>query len=452
MNKKITIDHLNGLQYRVRMDFPVGSVNDIVEEQLRELGKTLKLKGFRKGKIPYEVVRDRYGDEIRKQVLDELMQQALQEVAEKENLEFAGQASIDNKATEQGDDITIVVSVEVYPQFTVMGIEELTVEKPVVEIGQADVDELIHNLRKRARSWQGVNRQAQAGDRVMIDFEGKLDGGLIEGGKRRAVPVVIGEGAVSGVTEQRLTGLSAGNEIEIEAQYSAEFSDTSLAGKTIRFWVRIREVAEEVLPEVDRKFCKSFGIESGELEDLRSAAIADMEREAEVQLLTDIKLQLFGQLLEQNTLELPTGLVEEEAGRLQHLSMQRDGLIDISKAPPVSRFLNAAGRNVHMGLLIRELFTEQGMQILREEINDKIIELCPPGQEPGKYQEQCYQDPELLGHIENTVMDEKVVNWLMRKAKTVEKPMSFSGLVSRRGVETGIHADILPGIPDNSGS
>ena len=452
MNKKITINQHNGLQYRVQMDFPVGLVHDTVEERLRELGKTLKLKGFRKGKIPYQVVRNHHGGEIRKQVLDEFIEQALQEVAEKEGLEFAGQAVIDHEATQLDENITVVANVEVYPQFTVTGIEELTVEKPIVEIGQADVDELIHNLQKRTRSWQGVNRQAREGDRVMIDYEGKLDGKSIKGSKRRAVPVIIGESAVSAATEERLIGLSAEDEIEIEAQYPADFFDALLAGKTIRFQVRIREVAKEILPDVDHRFCKSFGIESGKLEDLRSAAITDMEREAEVQLLTEIKLQLLGKLLERNALELPTVLVEEEAERLQHLSMQRDGITDISKAPPVSRFRNAAGRNVHMGLLIRELFREQGMQILREEINDKIIELCPPDQKPEKYQELCYQDPELLGHVENTVMDEKVVNWLMRKAEIIEKPLSFSELVSRRDVETSTHADILPGIPTESGS
>jgi len=444
---KVTIDTGDDLECRLRVEVPRAQIDAAVDARLRDLGGTARIKGFRRGKIPHRVLQERYGAEVRSQVVDDVVQQACRDAMAQQQLEPAGALDIAEETSHSEEDFSFVATCEIFPSVTVTGTDSLVVERPVVTIGAADIDELIDRLQHRCCSWQVVSRPSRNGDRVVVDVQGTFDGNVVAGTRRRAVEFVIGDGQVDADTGQLFTGVSTGASIESDVCYPADYHDPSLADRTLRFRMTVRQVAEPRLPEVNDEFFAQFGVASGDIDEFRAVAGADLEREAAVQIESAVKIQLLAALRAANPVALPPLLVSEEAVRLHRQALQRNGSGEGFGVPAEAEFRGRAERNVHMGLLIRSLFREHGMEVLREEINEKIAASCPPNRDPTAWRDQCYGNPDLLAQIENELVDDKVVDWLLRRADVVDKPMSFLTLVAMQESDRVVRRNVLFGTP-----
>ncbi len=432
MDMRVSIEQVAGLQRRIRVQVPESGIEAAIDKRLRELSRSLRLKGFRPGRIPEAVIQQRYGTETRRQVLQEFLQRTCREAIKQQNFEAVGPAEIEQEPTEKGDDLAFVATFEIYPEFQVRGIENLAIDKPVVTITQPDIDELVQRLRKRQRTWRAVDRPARRGDRVTIDFEGEFQGQPVSEARGNRVPIMIGETRLRDDVTSRLMGVCAGATLAIDIAYPESFPDEVLAGKVIRYRISAREVAEECLPDIGPEFCRGFGIESGDVADLRATAEKDMVSDAAMQVHDELRLQLLAQLIDATDIELPQLLCDQEIARLQQQAMRRSGNRQMAEVAPRDLFRDPAARNVRMGLITRQIFREQRMRVLREEVNARIVAACLPGEDVEAKQNWYADHPEMIEQIEHAIIDDKVVDWLMQRATITEKPMTFVEFVEMR--------------------
>ena len=348
---QVSVEAQEGLQRKIRVQVPADRIEQEVETRLRNVGRSAKLKGFRPGKVPARVIRQRYGGQVRQEVLQEVLQSSYSEAITREQLRPAGGPSIEPETIEEGQDLTFTATFEIYPDFELTGLDALKIDRPVTEVLDADVDAMLETLRKQRATWTPVDRKAAQGDRISIDFEGTLKNEPIEGGRGENVPVVLGEGQMLPDFEKSLSGLSAGDEKTFKVKFPKDYHSDELAGQKVSFSVKANEVAEMELPEVTADFIREFGVESGELGEFRTDIRSNMEREVTAKVEAEVKRQVMEQLLETNPIAVPEVLVRQEATGLQSDAMRNMGIEDPAQAPPVDGFRDAADRRVRLGLL-----------------------------------------------------------------------------------------------------
>ncbi|HHQ13869.1 MAG TPA: trigger factor, partial [Chromatiales bacterium] len=338
---QIDMESGDGLERRLRVQVPAARIEDEVELRLRNVARTAKIKGFRPGKVPVTVIRQHYGDEVRREVLQEVLQSSYSEAVSQQNLRPAGGPRIEPDSLEAGHDLTYTAVFEVYPEVQLQGLDDIQVTRPVVSITDADIDAMIEKLRAQRADWNPVERPAREGDRVRVDFTAVLNNEPLPGGSGEDVSIVLGEQQMLPEFEASLTGLSAGDEKTFDLTFPDDYHEQSLAGQTATFTVQLREVAERVLPEIDDSFLRAYGITSGELEDLRADIRVHMQREVETRQRSELRQQVMEGLLAANELDVPGVLVDEEAEALQQEAMRQAGITDAAKAPPVDTFRDA---------------------------------------------------------------------------------------------------------------
>ncbi len=428
---QVSVESTNELERRIKVQVPADRIDSEVEVRLKSVARTARIKGFRPGKIPAKVIRQRYGGQVRQEVLNDLLQSSYAEAITKEELRPAGGPQIEPETMEKGKDLTYVATVEVYPEFSLAGIGEIKLEKPVVEIGDKDIDTMIETLRKQQAAWVSVERKSKNGDRVVIDFEGKLKGEFIEGGQGEAVPVILGEGHMLKDFEKNLLGLETGAEKEFTVKFPKDYHDETLSGQKIGFAVTVKEVSERQLPDLDADFVREFGVASGELDELRVEVRENMIRESDSKIRAEIKRQVMDQLLEANPIVVPKVLVDEESASLQRDTMQRMGIKDVEQAPPLDSFVETAERRVRLGLLVSAVITENKLELDRDHIQRKLDEACESYDNPEEIKKIYLGNQQLMAQIENTVIEEQVVNWLVSQAQESDKPTTFDELMEQ---------------------
>ncbi len=429
---QVSVEALNGLEKRMTVTIPAGRIEQEIAVRLLSVGRKAKLKGFRPGKAPAKVIRQHYGAEVRQEVLNEMVQSSYTAALDQEKLRPAAMPKLEQGAAESGDDYAFSATFEVYPEFTVGGLAGFEVAQPTTEIGEQDIDEMIETLRKQRATWGSVDRKAVDGDRVSVDFEGKIKDEPIEGGAGQDVAIIIGQGQMLEDFEKNLVGLSAGDDKTFKVKFPKDYQATELAGKKASFTVNVKEVAEQALPDLDAEFVKTFGIDSGELDAFRADVRKNMEREAEAMIQSDVKRQVMEQLLAANPIDIPAALVQREAGSLRDEAMRNLGVTDASvddpRLPPLDAYAQPAERRVRLGLLVGALIEENSLVADRERVKDKVDEICAPYDDPDEYKKLYFQNPQLLGQVESMVLEEHVVDWLVSKAKLTVTPKSFGEL------------------------
>ncbi|MBT8422492.1 MAG: trigger factor [Gammaproteobacteria bacterium] len=426
---QVSIESSNGLERRLRVQVPADTIESQVEVRLKEVGRKAKISGFRPGKVPAKVVKQQFGGQVRQEVLQEVLQSSYAEAVTQEKLQPAGSPNIEPETIEEGKDLTYVAVVEVYPDVEIKGLDKIKVKQPTVEIGDADIDEMIDNLRKQRSDWAAVDRKAGDGDRVKLDFAGTLNGEAFEGGSAEDFEFVIGEGQMLEDFEKGVKGLKTGDEKTIKVKFPKDYHSTELAGEKAEFALTIKEVAESVLPEIDEEFVKSYGIESGSADDLRADIIKNMERELDAKSKGEIKRQVMEGLAEQNPIEVPGVLVHQEAHSMQHQAMERMGIKDHDQAPPEETFMEPAEKRVRLGLLLQEVIADNKIEVDRDRVTAKVDELVAPYDQPDEIRNMYLQNPQFLGQVENVVLEEQVVEFLQAQAKVSSQKMSFKELM-----------------------
>jgi trigger factor len=421
----VTVESTGTLERRMRVELPAERIEKEVETRLKKVGRTARIKGFRPGKIPPKVVRQRYGGQIRQEVLSELMKKSYTDAVIQENLNPAAGPKIVPEATGSGKGFAYVATFEVLPEVRLKDLEKIEVETPEVEISDDDREDMIRNLRQQKATWEPVERAAGEGDRVIVDFDGELKGEPVKGGKGTEVPVTLGQGQMLPDFEKALYGVAAGEEKSFKVKFPKDYHAEDLAGKKVDFAVKVHGVEEETLPPLDDSLAELYGVEEGGLEQLRVDVVSNMEREAQEKVKADIKEQVMNALLELNPIDIPNSLTQQEMHSRQHDAMRRLGIEDHAKAPPIENFRPGAERSVRLGLLMRQLIEDKGISVDPERVKKKVEEICSGYEQADEMVASYLGNPQVMAQIESIVLEEQAVDWLVEQGKARTRKVGF---------------------------
>jgi trigger factor len=427
---KVSIEAETGLERRIRVEVPADRIDSQVSERMRAVGKSAKLKGFRPGKVPAQVIEQRYGSQVRQEVLQDMVQSGYSEAIDQQKLRPVGSPRIEPGALETGKDFSFTATFEIYPDFAIKGLDKLKVVKPETEVKDEDLDDMLDTLRQQRVAWSPVERKAVNGDRVTVDYEGSLNGEAIENGRGEKVPVVLGDNQMLPDFEKNLIGTAAGDEKTFTVKFPKDYGVGDLAGNKVSFDARISEVAEPQLPEVDEEFIRGFGIQSGKIEDFRSDVRDNMKREVAARTKSDVKDAIMDQLLKSNPIDIPAALVDNEAARLQAEAARNLGISDPAQMPAIETYREAAQTRVRLGLLIGAVIEENKLVVDRERVKEKIEEIAAAYEQPEEAQRVYFQNPQLMNEIESLVIEEQVLDFLLSRAKVETKVKNFSDLMN----------------------
>lgn len=432
---QVSVEVLNGLERRVTIGVPAESIESEINKRLQQLARSQRLPGFRPGKLPMNVVNQRWGDAVRREVWGDTMQRSFYEAVMKEKLNPAGNPRIEPKTLEAGKDVEFVATFEVYPEFTVQGLDKVAVEKPIANVTDADVDTMLETLRKQRASWAVVDRAAKEGDQVTIDFVGTVDGVAFEGGSANGVKVVIGSNSMIPGFEEGLVGAKAGGSVELNVTFPEDYGNKDLAGKAAVFKVIVGSVSEQKLPELDDAFVALFGLSSGGVAALKVEVRKNMERELRQVIKNKIKAQVMDGLVKENEVALPTALVDQEIERLRQQANRELGMATRKKdlpELPASLFADQAKRRVSLGLIVGEVIRANKIEADGNRVRAAVEDIASAYETPSEVVNWYYSNKRELAQMEALVLEDQVVDFVLSKAQVTEKPISFDELMNKR--------------------
>ncbi|MEX2122443.1 MAG: trigger factor [Woeseia sp.] len=421
----VTVEATGTLERRMRVELPAERIEKEIETRLRKVGRTARIKGFRPGKIPPKVVRQRFGGQIRQEVLSELMQKSYSDAVIQENLNPAARPRIEPEVTGNGKDFAYVATFEVLPEVKLKDLDKIEVEKPEVEISDNDRDDMILSLRKQKATWETVERAAREGDRVIVDFEGTLKGEPVKGGRGTQVPVTLGHGQMLPDFEKALYGVRAVEEKTFKVKFPKDYHAGDLASKKVEFAITVHRVEEEKLPPLDDSLAELYAVEEGGLAQLRADVVSNMQREADEKVKADVKEQVMNALLELNPIDIPNSLTHQEMHSRQHDAMRRLGIEDHDKAPPIENFRLGAERSVRLGLLMRQLIEDKAITVDPERLKLKVEEICSGYEHADEMVASYLGNPQVMTQVEPIVLEEQAIDWLVEQGTLKTRKVSF---------------------------
>lgn len=426
---QVSVEASAGLERRLHIQVPAEKIEQEIASRLASVGRRAKIQGFRPGKVPAKVLRQRFGEQVRQEVLQEVLQSSYSEAVIQEKLEPAGSPTIEPGNIKEGEDLTYTAIIEIYPEVEVKGLKNIKIRDPEVEVSDADIDQMIENLRKQRADWAAVDRKSAEGDQVTLDFKGTLKGEPFEGGSAEGFKVVLGDGAMLPDFEKNLVGVTAGTEKSFKMKFPKDYHAENLAGQKVEFSISVSEVAERVLPELDTDFVKAFGIESGEIGDLRADIRSNMEREVASKRKAERRKQLLDGMLDANDFAVPGVLVDQECRSMQSDAMQRMGIEDAEQAPALDSFKSAAEKRVRIGLLMSAVIKDNDISLDQALVTAKLDELCAPYENPEQIKSIYLQNQNLISQIQNMVLEDQVIDWLTSQVQVAARKMAFQELM-----------------------
>ncbi|MGQ4877004.1 trigger factor [Billgrantia sp. LNSP4103-1] len=424
---QVSVETTSQIERRVTFQVPAAEVDEAVEARLKDTAKNIRLNGFRKGRVPMSVVRQRYGRGVRDEVVGELMRERYVRAITEQNLNPAGFPSIEPTVDEAGRDLEFVASLEIYPEIELASIEGTEVERPVVEVSDADLEEMVETLRKQNAAWEEVDRAAEEGDQVKIDFQGFLGDEPFEGGSAEGHELVLGSGNFIPGFEDQLVGAKAGEEKEIKVTFPEDYQAEHLAGQEATFKVKVHAVKGQALPEVDEEFIKRFGVEDGDVEKFRAEVRKNMAREAKQAVDNRVKQQVLEALKKANDIPVPQALVQQETDALKRQAAQQFGLgedFDVSQLPN-ELFAEQAKSRVQVGLLLAEVIKANELDATDDEIRAKVEELAEQYQDPQEVIDYYMGNNQLKTQVKSAILEEKAVDKLLEQANVKDVEMSY---------------------------
>ena len=429
---QVSVDTTSQIERRITVQVPAAEVDEAVATRLKDAAKTVRIDGFRKGKVPMSVIRQRYGSGVRDEVVGEVMRERYVRAITDNELNPAGFPQIEPTVNEEGKDLEFVATLEVYPEIELASIEGTEVERPVVDVTEADVDEMIDTLRKQNAAWEEVERAAEDGDQVNIDFQGFLGDEPFEGGSAEGHELVIGSGSFIPGFEEQLVGASAGDEKEIRVTFPEDYQAEHLAGQEATFKVKVNSVKGQALPEVDADFVKNFGVEDGDLDRFRAEVKKNMTREASQAVDNRVKQQVLTALQKANEIPVPDALVQQETDGLKRQAAQQFGLgedFDVSQLPNELFAEQAKGR-VQVGLLLAEVIKSNELDASDDEIRAKVEELAEQYQDPSQVVEYYMGNDQMKTQVKSAILEEKAVDKLLEQASVEDVTMTYQEVLA----------------------
>lgn len=427
------LEVLEGLIRRLDISVPMDQLEAEVQSRLKRLARNVKMDGFRPGKAPLSAVARQHAPGVRQEVLGETLQSRFGEAVQAHQLKIAGYPRFEPKAGQAGTtEMTFSASFEVYPEVKIDDLSTSKISRAVVDLGDAEVMKTLEVLQKQRRTFASANRAAVEGDLVKFDYQGTVDGVDFEGGKGEDFAAVIGEGRLLKDFEQNLIGVKAGDSKGFDLTFPAEYGAKELAGKAAHFEVQVKDVQAPALPAVDAEFARALGVESGDVEKLKSEVKANLELEVKRRVQSKLKEQAMELLIQKSTLDLPQSLVAIEAERLMKMTeadMQSRGVQTMKLSSDM--FTGQAERRVRLGLILAEIVQANKLTAQPEQIRALIAEQAQSYEDPEQVVQWYYQSPERLHEIESLALEENVVGWVAGQSQVEDVTTSFEELMGR---------------------
>lgn len=433
---QVSLETTSGLERRLTVGVPAEQVENEVEKRLQEAARTVSIKGFRKGKVPLTVVKQRFGAGVRQEVVGEVISRSFYQAAQQENVKPAGQPAIEPKQLAAGKDLEYVAVFEVYPTVELSDLSAVEITREAAEVTEADVNNMIDVLRKHQAAWKTVDRAAQDGDQVNINFVGTKDGVEFAGGKADNQNLVLGSKSMIPGFEDGVVGLKAGEQKTIEVTFPEDYQSEELQGAKAEFTITLNSVSEAELPALDDAFFKKFGVEAGGEEQFRKDVTANMKRELNNALKAKVKGQVMDALLASHTTDVPKALIANEIIVLRDQMMQRFGgqqqSFDVKSLLPDTMFQEEASRRVTLGLIVGEIVKASGLKPDAARVNALIEEIASTYQEPKEVIEYYQSNRELLAGVESAALEDQVVEHILAQAKVTEASTSYDEIMKSR--------------------
>jgi trigger factor len=435
----VNVETLDKLERKITLTLPVDVIKSEVDSRLKRLARTVRMDGFRPGKVPVTVVAQRYGYSVHYEVMNDKVGEAFAQAANEAKLRVAGQPKITEKEGAPDGQLAFDAVFEVYPEVKIADLADAEVEKTGTEVTEAAIDRTLDILRKQRRTFAQRPHDAavQDGDRVTVDFEGKIDGEPFQGGKADDFQFIVGDGQMLKEFEDAVRGMKTGESKTFPLAFPEDYHGKDVAGKTADFMVTVEKVEAAHLPEVDDALAKSLGIEDATVEGLRSDIRRNLEREVKFRLLARNKQAVMDALVAKAELDLPKSIVQAELDRMiegARADLKQRGIKDADKAPiPEDIFRPQAERRVRLGLVVAELVRANGLQAKPEQIKAHVEELAASYEKPADVVRWYYSDNRRLADVEAIVVENNVTEFVLSKAKVVEKQVPFDELMGQQG-------------------
>jgi trigger factor len=426
------LEALGQLERRLTMAVPVADIDKQVDERLKQLARTVRMAGFRPGKVPLKLVAQQYGPQVRSEVIGDAVEKSFSAAVRDQNLRVAGYPRIERKEPGDEDRLEFSATFEVYPEVQLGDVSNVSIERPTLTVTDAEVEKTIAVLRKQRTGYEAADRAAAPGDRATIDFTGTLDGVEFDGGKGTDVAFVLGERRMLPDFEAGVTGMKPGESKVFPVAFPADYQGRDVAGKTASFAVTLKAVEAPRLPEVDAEFARALGIADGDLGKMRAEVKANVEREVKKRLGGDLKNRVMQALFDAARPELPKSLVDMEVQRVvagARADLQARGLKMETMPIDPQIFEDQARRRVALGLIVGELVKKHDLAAKPQQVRALVDEHAASYEQPGEVVKWYYSQPERLAEFEGLAVEQNVVDWVLKNAKTVDKAVAFDQLM-----------------------
>jgi len=422
----------SALERRIDMSVPLTEIDRDVEQRLKRLARTVRMPGFRPGKVPFKLVVQQYGPQARSEAVGEAVQKAFGDAVRERNLRVAGYPRIEPKQGEDAAQLQFSAVFEVYPEIALGDVSGRQIERAVLTVGEPEVDKTIEVLRKQRMVFVQADRPAADGDRVVVDFTGRIDDAVFQGGHATDYPIVLGAGTMLPDFESQLRGVGAGASKTFDLTFPADYHAKELAGKTATFEVAVKRIEAPQLPELNADFARALGIPDGDLGKMRAEVRANLEREVKKRLGARVKDQVMRLILEANPIDVPMALVQSEAQQLVENAKEdlKNRGLDPNQVPvQAAWFMEQATRRVKLGLVMAEMVREKGLQARPEQVRALVQEMADSYENPSEVVRWYYSQPQQLAQAEALVIEENVVDWVMKNASVSDKDIAFDELM-----------------------
>ncbi len=428
-NAKVVV---NELERRLDLSLPLAAVDQEVDLRLRKLARSVKIPGFRPGKVPFKMVAQQYGAQERSEAIGAAAEKLFSEKVREQKLRVVGYPRFEPRDVDDPLHLSFSAVFEVYPEVKLGDISKCAIERSKTSVGEADIDKTIEVLRKQRGTFAPVARGAANGDRTLIDFKGTRNGEVFAGGEGKDFAVMIGGSRMLPEFEAALLGLAAGQEKSFDLTFPADYQANDLAGQTVQFAVTVKSVEELVLPELDGEFAKSLGVPDGDLSKMHSEIASNLEREVKKRLQGKLKNQVMDALIAANPVTVPRVLVQAEARQMADLArrdMEARGMSTKDMPVEPSWFTEQAQRRAALGIIVAELVKEKSLEAKVEQVRAVIDELAETYEDPAEVVRWYYSQPERLSQAEGLAVENNVVAWVLENAAVSDKDISFDELM-----------------------
>jgi len=432
---QVSVETTQGLERRLTITVEAKQVDTEVKNRLGQLSKTQRIDGFRPGKVPATVIRKRYGAAVRQEVAGELMQRNFYSAVVEQKLNPAGMPELDIVKNEHGADLEFTATFEIYPEFEVKNLDQVKVEKPIVEVTDKDLEEMLVTLTKQHATFKSVARKSKKGDRVILDFSGSIDGEDFEGGKAEDFTLNLGEERMIPGFEKQVIGHKAGEEFDIEVTFPEDYHAENLKGKSAVFAVNLKTVEGQTLPTLDDEFAVKFGVEQGGVEKLKADVRKNMERELTQSVKSNVKQQAIDGLIEVNEIEVPAALIKGEVDVLRQQAMQRfGGQVDPANMPqlPDELFAEQAKRRVQVGLLLGEIIKVNKLEANDAQVSEMIDGMAAAYEDPKEVVDYYNSDEKLMQQMKDLAVEDQAIEFILAAATVTEAAKAFNDMIQQQ--------------------